>query len=371
MDDIVIAPQFPVYIDPSEVRIFMNSTNEETDSQEEGGSRTTAENRDGGSLALGPSSRADALKGLPEFAESASFHSHGITIPLRIAFSQIIDTAILIPVIYEFKRSCHRGTAPESIAYDAIQHVNSSERQMLDQAAFVFAQLPHMEELIAVSGIGDHWAHMFVRRRGYFSEADLVEIRKGKKHSSRYRAVKDTVQWDEWSTPVPLGSAESEDRFRMIRKFVDKFRLPVPSHNSLIETASSSSGSTDNEDNQNMEDNIGHNSGNSELGHADPENDGGLGDINMGAAETSCTAENHFETMAGTEVSHPEVAEASSTKQGTGLRHSDRIKEIRAKRHIAEAVTAQSASRSGRPSNRKTSGSRSRGGRKRATRGRK
>ncbi|OCH94589.1 hypothetical protein OBBRIDRAFT_100909 [Obba rivulosa] len=259
METVIVTHQWPVWLDPREIRPDNEDDTPETSREGEdfegkpGFMEVPSEHTQDLPSAVGE----EYCDGETEFQESASFYSSGPTVAMRYVSSQVVDEAVLVldaipvtnweffwryfgyriraihvPVIIEIKRSCKRDLDAKEAEKMVRRIIATMSRQILRQAAYIFASHPHMDELIAIAAVGCYWSHAVIRRADRVSTAELNEIRKGTSKTG-YKNVIDTVQADPWHNAAPLGSSESNKRFEEIRAYVQQFIVPVPAHQSL------------------------------------------------------------------------------------------------------------------------------------------
>ncbi|EMD36977.1 hypothetical protein CERSUDRAFT_73989 [Gelatoporia subvermispora B] len=244
MENVLVAHQFPIWLDPSEWPDLTNLGEDEHQERPEDSAGPSAHAERVIRTKIPFGTKEDAVGG-PSPSESISFLSKGITAPLRNASSQIIDTAVLVveaipvedsirryggyrvselwvPIIIEIKKCLRRHYTAEEMEAQTSGHVATMEAQIYTQAAYVFAKFRRMQELVAIAGVGDYWCHATIRRRADLSESQLNDIRRGRS-TTGYKSVHETVKADHWSTPIPLDSQESDERFSLLKTYVKTF----------------------------------------------------------------------------------------------------------------------------------------------------
>ncbi|EMD30654.1 hypothetical protein CERSUDRAFT_101129 [Gelatoporia subvermispora B] len=258
MSNVLIAPQFPVWLDPAEWPDRNDLDGNEPEQPED------REDFEAGSGVLErpdppPSEVLDETIGYSRPRESVSALSKGVTAPLRNASSQIIDAAILIvesipvtqnilryggrkihkmwvPVIVEIKKCPHRHYSAAEMEVKVESYLAQMQKQICTQAAYIFSRFPLMMELMAIAGVGAYWSHAIIRRREYLSGNQLDEIRKRK--SKTYKTIYETVDREEWRKPTLLDSSESQKRLKEIKKYVKDFVRSMSADSNLGEPAS-------------------------------------------------------------------------------------------------------------------------------------
>ncbi|OCH93972.1 hypothetical protein OBBRIDRAFT_801482 [Obba rivulosa] len=236
IDEILIAPQWPVWLTTATLAELQEMDDEGPDDGEDLGADESAlveQESDEDDHNVDNYSHSEIPDENEDQGASASYAS---TAAQPNATSQIIDSAMLavkaeaideqedrygglridvvaIPAILENKNMTHRDLSGEALKKAILMKVLEMQPQMCIQAAYVLCRFPVLEYVYAIAAVGPYWCSTRIDRKA--------------NDHPEYSSMRHTVTINKWTTPLLLGTTASTKRLERLKLKIQELVQPI------------------------------------------------------------------------------------------------------------------------------------------------